>query len=89
MEGVMMRNGDRLALAVRRPAGDIVAECRPWFAIPRGPILKRAWIKGFIVLLETLINGIKALNRSAMFAAEGTDGESGDLKSWQLLLTWP
>ncbi len=87
MEGVMMRNGDRLAIAVRRPAGDIVAECRSWFSIKRGPVLKRPWIKGFIVLVETLVNGIKALNRSAVFAAETKDGESGDLKSWQLLLT--
>lgn len=87
MEGVMMRNGSRLALAVRRPAGDIVAESRPWVAIHTGSFLKMRWIHGAVVLIETLINGVKALNRSAEFAAETKDGESGDLKSWQLALT--
>ena len=87
MEGVMMRYGDRLALAVRRPAGDIVAECKPWFTIQRRGLLKKPWINGFMVLIETLVNGVKALNRSATFAAETKDGESGDLKPWQLMLT--
>jgi uncharacterized protein YqhQ len=87
MEGVMMRYGDRLALAVRRPAGDIVVESKPWFTIKRGGPLKKPWINGFMVLIETLVNGVKALNRSATFAAETQDGESGDLKPWQLMLT--
>lgn len=85
MEGVMMRNGDRLAIAMRRPDGEIVAESRPWFSLTRSAWLKRPFVRGFPILVETLVNGIKALNRSAEQAVEGETGE--ELKPWQLAAT--
>lgn len=85
MEGVMMRNGDRLAIAMRRPDGEIVAESRPWFSLTRTDFLRKPFVRGFPILVETLINGIKALNRSAEEAVEGETGE--ELKPWQLFLT--
>lgn len=84
MEGVMMRNGNVYALAVRHPDGGIAAERRPWFSLLRRPWLKKPFIRGFPILLETLVNGVKALNRSAEQAAEG---EAQELKGWHLLLT--
>ena len=30
MEGVMMRDRERLAIAVRKPGGDILLDVRPW-----------------------------------------------------------
>lgn len=84
MEGVMMRNGDRLAIAVRKPEGEIVAQNRLWFTLLDFSLLRRPFIRGFPVLLETLVNGIKALNFSAEIAV-ASEGE--ELKPWQLFLT--
>ncbi len=86
MEGVMMRNRDRLAIAVRKPDGTICVELRPWFSLTSRPWLKKPFVRGFPVLIETLVNGIKALNYSAQAAAEDEDGQS-ELKPWHLVLT--
>ncbi len=84
MEGVMMRNGDSYALAVRHANGNIVAEKRSWFSLTRHSLLKKKFIRGFPILIETLINGIKALNRSA---EQAVDGEDEKLEPWQLVVT--
>lgn len=84
MEGVMMRNGDRYALAVRLPDGSINVETHPWYSLTRHPLLKKPFLRGFPTLIETLVNGIKALNRSA----ECSSGQDGDeIKGWHLVLT--
>ncbi len=84
MEGIMMRNGNTYALAVRRADGSIVAERKPWFSLTSSSILKKPFLRGFFILLETLINGIQALNRSAEQIAE-TDTQK--LEPWQLVCT--
>lgn len=84
MEGVMMRKAGRLAVAVRKQNGEIVVETWPWFSlITRFPVLKRPFLRGFPVLVETLYNGIKALNYSAGQAVD----EEEELKPWHLALT--
>lgn len=84
MEGIMMRNGDALALAVRKPDGHIVAVTRPWYTCFSPAVTRRRWLRGFPVLVETMINGVKALNLSAELAAEA---EGDPIKPWQLALT--
>lgn len=84
MEGVMMRNGPVYALALRAPDGGIVAERRRWYALASGDTAKKPFVRGFPLLVETLINGIKALNRSAEFAAPEEADKPGDA---QLILT--
>jgi len=85
MEGVMMRNQDRLAVAVRKPDGQIQVDSWPWFSLTRAPWIKKPFLRGFPVLLETLVNGVKALNHSASVAVEDEDGT--ELKPWHLALT--
>lgn len=80
MEGVMMRNGDMYGLAVRRGDGSILARRYPWFSLTHRPWLRRPFVRGFPVLLETLVNGVKALNRSVEAAAEGQTGEISGLQ---------
>lgn len=84
MEGIMMRNADRLALAVRKPDQRIVAVELPWTSLFKGDTVRRPWLRGFPVLIETMVNGIKALNLSAELAAEA---EGDPIKPWQLALT--
>ena len=81
----MMRAKDTLAIAVRKSDGEIVTEVRPWFTLVRHPWLKKPFVRGFPVLMETMVNGIKALNFSAMQAAD--DEEEGELSTWHLVLT--
>ncbi len=85
MEGVMMRNEDRLSIAVRKPDGSIIVGNRPWFSLTTAPFFKRPFIRGFPILLETLVNGIKALNFSATQAVD--EQTEGELKPWHLALT--
>ena len=84
MEGVMMRNDDTLSIAVRQPDGTIISQNRPWSTFLGFSFLRKPFVRGFPVLLETLINGIKALNFSAEIAV-ASEGE--ELKPWQLALT--
>ncbi len=85
MEGVMMRDRDRLAIAVRRPGGDILLDVRPWFSLTAAPWLRKPLVRGFPILLETLVNGIKALNFSAQVAVE--EEEEGEIGPWAMGLT--
>ncbi|MDC0335440.1 DUF1385 domain-containing protein [Pseudodesulfovibrio sp.] len=86
IEGVMMRAKDKLAIAIRKSDGEIVTEVRPWFSLVVHPWLKKPFLRGFPVLMETMVNGIKALNFSAMQAAED-DEDDTELSSWHLVLT--
>lgn len=90
MEGVMIRSRERLAIAIRKPDGSILVEVRPWFSLTDAGWLKKPFLRGFPVLLETMVNGIKALNFSAEHAmAEETGetpGESGESTGWAIAL---
>lgn len=84
IEGVMMRSKNRLAIAVRLPDGTIEVHERPWYSLTNRSFLKKPFIRGFPILLETLVNGIKALNWSA---SQAVDEEEGELSNWHLVLS--
>ncbi|HJD97590.1 DUF1385 domain-containing protein [Mailhella massiliensis] len=84
MEGVLMRNGASCALAVRRPSGTIAVESRLWRSVgPKGLRAVR-FLRGFPVLVESLANGIRALNRSADLSG---DEDSGPMTRGEVALT--
>lgn len=83
MEGIMMRNFNQYALAVRDPDGHIHSECHPWRSLSRGRWLGLPFLRGFPILLETMWNGIGALNRSVELAG----GESAPASRWQAFLS--
>jgi uncharacterized protein YqhQ len=85
LEGVMMRSKNSLAIAVRKPDGSIVVDRRPWFSCTTSEFAKRPFVRGFPILIETLINGIKALNFSAVATGEAEEGT--EIKGWHLTLT--
>lgn len=76
MEGVLMRNGASCALAVRRPSGSISVESRPWRSSCPGGLRARRFLRGFPIMVETLSNGIRALNRSADLSMGDDNSES-------------
>lgn len=69
MGGLIMRNYNQYALAVRNDENEILVEHHSWYSISKHRLLQKTFIRGFPILLETLINGIKALNRSADLVA--------------------
>lgn len=79
-------DAQRRRLRAGRPHGRRQHQRRkpPWFSLTRSELLKKPFLRGFPTLIETLVNGIKALNLSAERSTEGTGEE---LKDWQLVLT--
>lgn len=86
IEGVMMRARNSLAIAVRKPDGEIAVEVRPWFTFSSWQFFRKPFLRGFPVLMETMVNGIKALNHSASVAVE-EDEDAGELTNFHLFLT--
>ncbi|MEJ8553983.1 DUF1385 domain-containing protein [Tepidibacter sp. Z1-5] len=76
MEGVMMKNQNQIAVAVRKSDGDIEIDkkkIKSW-VIDKG-FNKIPFLRGGFVLLETMVEGIKALNFSAQFFDEEEEVE--------------
>ena len=84
IEGVMIRAPHAMAIAVRKPNGEVVVKEEKWRSLSRRfPFLKWPFIRGSVVLVETLINGLQALSFSANQALED-ESRHGQLSSWAL-----
>ena len=71
IEGVMMRAPNALAIAVRKPNGEVAVKEDVWRSLSnRLKFLKWPLIRGSIVFIEALINGFQALSFSANQALE-------------------
>ena len=74
LEGVMMRNKDLYAVAVRKPDGDVHVEIDEYHGILSGsPLLRIPFIRGIFVFIDSLVLGTKSLNRSADFYEDETE----------------
>ena len=71
IEGVMMRGGKHMAMAVRRADGEISCEVQEVSSfVDKYPFLKWPFIRGTVSLVDSLIWGFKALTYSANESAE-------------------
>ncbi len=71
LEGVMMKNKDRYAVAVRKPNGEIDVEISNYQGILEDSKVKKIpFIRGVFNFIDSLILGMKALNHSADFYEE-------------------
>lgn len=86
MDGVMMRNGEIYSVAVRQPDGSICAQRLPWINLVGRSWLRLPFLRGFPTLLETMINGIHALNLSARLAEGGCEAQSRQT-AWNVALS--
>ena len=78
LEGVMMRSPHSLAIALRRHSGEIVVKEDAWHSIwERAKFLRKPFLRGAVVLFESMHNGVKALTFSANEAAKFTEDEQG------------
>ena len=71
IEGVMMKNKDQYAIAVRKPNNEIVIEKNTYISISeKYKILKIPIFRGMLAFVESMIIGTKTLTFSASFFEE-------------------
>jgi uncharacterized protein YqhQ len=84
IEGVMMRSLSGYAVAVRQPSGGVAIKKDTLVSITKKyPILKTPVLRGSVVLIQSLILGIRALNYSAAASTEGAEGEE-EISNWAI-----
>lgn len=93
LEGVMMRAPRSMAVAVRRPSGEIAVKKEEVIPLSeRYPIVKLPIVRGAVALFTSLVMGIRALNFSANEALEedagetepAEEGKKAELSSWAI-----
>ena len=85
IEGVMMRGPDSRAIAVRKPDQSILVDEKEVGSVTKKvPFLKWPFVRGTIVLIESLIMGVEALSFSASQAA---DEEEEQLTIKEIVIT--
>ena len=79
MEGVMMKNGDEYAVAVRLPNGEITVKKEEYKGIVKGKkLLNLPFIRGVFNFIDSMILGMKTLTYSADLAMEEETAPVGD-----------
>lgn len=69
IEGVMMRSPNAFVVAVRKPDGSIRLRRDQWYGLSRKlDFLKKPFLRGVLMLVETMANGLVSLNYSANIA---------------------
>ncbi|HTZ39912.1 MAG TPA: DUF1385 domain-containing protein [Syntrophales bacterium] len=85
IEGVMMRHGNRIAVAVRTPAKDIVIKEQDYIPFTkRYPVLGVRIIRGAVTLVEMMVLGIKTLLYSAEIAMAEEEKKP---QGWEIALS--
>lgn len=71
LEGVMMKNGDQYAVAVRKPDGEIALQKEVYDGIVKWKKLtKIPFVRGIFSFVDSLVLGMKTLSYSASFFEE-------------------
>ncbi len=71
LEGVMMKNQEKYAIAVRKPDGGIDVELENYQGIAHGSKIKEIpFIRGVFNFIDSLILGMRSLNHSVSFYEE-------------------
>jgi uncharacterized protein YqhQ len=86
MEGVMMRGKKTLVTAVRHPAGNIVTDKQLLANIYTGWARKTPFIRGVIIMIESLVLGIKSLMYSANVSLEEEQEKISGGLIWVMLI---
>lgn len=84
LEGVMMKNKDEYAVAVRKPDGEIDVEVDVYKGVMDGSALKRIpFIRGVFNFLDSMILGMRTLNHSVSFYEDEEAKETATDKVFQ------
>ena len=78
LEGVMMKNGERYAVAVRKEDGSIVLREDTYRGVLAGtPVRKIPVVRGFFALIDSLALGLKVTDYSASMYDSEEEAETG------------
>jgi uncharacterized protein YqhQ len=84
IEGVMMRSLTGYSVAVRQPDGGVsIRKDQLTSVTAKYPFLKVPVLRGSVVLIQSLVLGIRALNYSASVASAGEEGEP-EMSNWAI-----
>ena len=83
LEGVMMRGRKGIAVAVRKPDGQISMYKKLMKEDKKPALFKMPVVRGVVNFVETLVIGMDAL----MFSANEATGQDEKLTSWEVALT--
>ena len=76
LEGIMMRNGGKYSVAVRKPDGEIAVDVQEYKSfIPWETPLKIPFVRGIFNFVDSLVVGMKTLTYSASFYEEEEEVE--------------
>jgi uncharacterized protein YqhQ len=89
IEGVMMRSLTGYSVAVRQPDGGVAIKQDKLVSVAKKyPFLKFPVLRGSVVLIQSLILGMRALNYSANVAVPQQEGQEGteqkEMSNWAL-----
>lgn len=85
IEGVMMRSPHFIAVAVRKPDQKIIVRNQPYQGIAaRVPLFKKPVLRGVVMLVESMLQGVQALSFSANVAAD-EDNQGEELSRWAMV----
>lgn len=77
LEGIMMKNKDKYAVAVRKPDGEIEVDIDEFSGITKGNILSKIpFVRGVVNFIDSLVLGMKTLNYSASFYEDSKEDET-------------
>jgi hypothetical protein len=86
MEGVMIRGPRNMAVACRKPDGQIVVRTEALGGLYAGPVRRIPLVRGVVVLWETLALGMRALIWSSAVAMGEEDQETSTRPMWIVAL---
>lgn len=89
VEGVMMKSSNYVSTAVRKPDGKITfrtTKSKSW--VEKFKINKIPFVRGFFILFETMILGLKELTYSANEAMNEEETENEELGFWEMVGTF-
>ena len=82
LEGVMMRNKDKYAIAVRKSDGSIIVKEETYKGILAGsPLKKIPFVRGIFVFIDSMILGLRCTDYSATIYAEDDPDAEPDEKT--------
>ena len=77
LEGVMMKNKEQYAVAVRKPNGEIEVEVEHYVGIVHGSkLLNIPFVRGIFQFIDSLVLGMRSLNYSASFYEDEPEKEA-------------
>lgn len=79
LEGVMMKNKEKYAVAVRKPSGEIAVEVENYRSVLHENVFtKIPFLRGVINFVDSMVLGMKVLNYSASFYEEDEENTALD-----------